>query len=65
MRRRMEFLIRGSQVLQHTLLGLMLLGMSAGMLLSPIGLGILAVQAQTVPAAVSRGYTLLERGWGG
>lgn len=63
MRRRMEFLIRGSQVLQHTLLGLMLLGMSAGMLLSPIGLGILAVQAQTVPAAVSRGYTLLERGW--
>lgn len=63
MRRRMEFLIRGSQVLQHTLLGLMLLGTSAGMLLSPIGLGILAVQAQTVPVAVSRGYTLLEQGW--
>lgn len=42
---------------------LILLGLTSGLLLSAIALTTPSVQAQAVPAAVSQGYTLLNRGW--
>ncbi|MGJ3248309.1 MAG: tetratricopeptide repeat protein [Elainellaceae cyanobacterium] len=45
------------------LIGLGSLSLSLGVLVAPMGLYLHPVYAQSMPAAVSRGYDLLNRGW--
>jgi tetratricopeptide (TPR) repeat protein len=45
------------------LIGFLALGFSGGLPIAPVELIVPAAQAQGVPAAVSQGYSLLEKGW--